>query len=458
MSIAARPERASTRLPARTIARYAVGSLGTGGFSTLPGLVLAYFLTDNLGVAAILAGAIVTLAKIWDVIIDPVIGAWSDRSLIRTGSRKRFMLIGGFTLPVFFALTFAVPPAFGPVAGVICVLIAFLTTATSFSLFQVPYIALPAELTPRYDERTRLLSWRVIVLTVTILLFGGGGPELRRITGDPVTGYLLMGIVAGVVIGVGMLIAARTADDAVVAPAAVAHVGIRAQYAAGFAAVRRSLPFRALLGTYLLQALATGTMLAGAQYVATWVMHSESAVTLLFIALVAPAVIATPGWERLSRRIGKERALRIASVLYLLAAASLLLALWSPGSWIYVSVAFAGVAYAGMQTLPMAMLPDVISHDERQTGPGQAGTFTGMWTAAETVGFALGTTVVAVVLALTGYVSRTAADASSVVQPGSAVAGIVVIFSVLPAVLMLLSLFALNRYRLRRIDIDGPDL
>ncbi len=75
--------------------------------------------------------------------IDPVIGAWSDRSLIRTGSRKRFMLIGACTLPVFFALTFAVPPVFGPVTGVICVLVAFLATATTFSLFQVPYIALP---------------------------------------------------------------------------------------------------------------------------------------------------------------------------------------------------------------------------------------------------------------------------------------------------------------------------
>ena len=293
------------------------------------------------------------------------------------------------------------------------------------------------------------------MLTVTILLFGGGGPELRRLTGDPVTGYLVMGIVAGVVIGVGMLIAARTADDAVAAPAAVEHVGIRAQYAAGFAAVRRSQPFRALLGTYLLQALATGTMLAGAQYVATWVMRSESAVTLLFVALVAPAVIATPVWERVSRRIGKERAFRIASLMFLVAAASIVLALWAPGSWIYLSVAVAGIAYAGMQALPMAMLPDVISHDERDSGPGHAGTFTGMWTASETVGFALGTTIVSIVLAITGYVSRTAGDASALTQPSSAVAGIVVIFSIVPAALMLLSLFALARYGLRRRDIDG---
>ena len=201
MSTAARPEAASVRLSARTVALYAIGSLGTGGYATLPGLVLTYFLTDNLGVAALTAGLIVTGAKIWDVIIDPVIGGASDRQYARTGSRRRFMVAGGLTLPVFFALTFAVPPSWGPTAGAVCVLLAFLATATSFSLFQVPYVALPAELTSGYDERTRLLGWRVVVLTAAILLFGAGGPELRGATADPVAGYLLMGVVAGVVIG-----------------------------------------------------------------------------------------------------------------------------------------------------------------------------------------------------------------------------------------------------------------
>ena len=51
-----------------TVARYAVGSLGTGGFATLPGLVLVYYLTESLGVAAFVAGAVVTVAKVWDVI------------------------------------------------------------------------------------------------------------------------------------------------------------------------------------------------------------------------------------------------------------------------------------------------------------------------------------------------------------------------------------------------------
>src|SRR5690606_23342677 len=93
----------------KTILGYAIGSLGTGGFGTLPGLVLVFYLTDTLGVAALAAGIVVTAAKVWDVLIDPVIGALSDRSLAVRGSRRPLMVLGSLALPVFFVLTFTVP-------------------------------------------------------------------------------------------------------------------------------------------------------------------------------------------------------------------------------------------------------------------------------------------------------------------------------------------------------------
>lgn len=475
---------AAPALPRRTVAQYAIGSLGTGGFSTLPGLMLTYYLTDSLGVTALLAGAIVTAAKVWDVLIAPVIGALTDRDLARHGTRRRLMLTGSLALPVMFAVTFAAPPALGPVLGAVWVLVAFLGTATAFSLFQVPYIALPAELTDSYDARTTLLTWRVVVLTFAILLFGAGGPLLRGVTGDPTTGYLVMGIVAGVVIGLGMLIAtgsarhalalrpamstagSSTATEAELVADEIAGVhhgtldaspsafgtGIRANFRAAFDALRRSQPFRALLATFLLQALATGLMLAGAQYLATWVLRSEDAVTLLFVALIAPALVAAPVWGLLARRHGKERMFTVAGALFAVAALATLGAEWAPGAWIYLPVGIAGIAYAGMQSLPMAMLPDVISHDAAAHGPGRAGAFGGVWTAGETTGFALGATVLAIVLAVTGYVASTAGQ--SVTQPDAALTGIVLSFSVLPALLIATSLVTFSRYRLRRADLE----
>jgi GPH family glycoside/pentoside/hexuronide:cation symporter len=439
----------SSRLAPAVIARYAIGSLGTGGFGTLPGLVLVYFLTDSLGIAALAAGIVVTLAKVWDVIIDPVIGTASDRSLARRGSRRPLMILGSIALPVFFALTFAVPEGLGDLPSGAWVLIAFVLTATAFSLFQVPYIALPAELTPDYDARTRLLSVRVVVLTFAILLFGAGGPILRS-----QFGYLGMAIVAGLVIGLGMLISSFVAPKG--PPGEVPRVSLAESYRAGVSALRRSQPFRALLLTFLLQGLATGAMLAGAQYVATWVLKSENAVTLLFVALIAPALFFAPIWGVIAGRIGKERAFLFASIVFGVAALSMTLLAIAPGPWVYASVAIIGAAYAGMQSLPMAMLPDVISHDAKRHGDGQAGIFGGVWTAGETTGMALGATLLTVVLTVTGYQSvvQGQAVAPLVAQSPLALLGIVLAFSLVPAAIVALSLIPFGRYRLRKQDIE----
>ncbi|WP_448810572.1 MFS transporter [Agromyces bauzanensis] len=444
------PERPLSR---GVVTRYAIGSIGTGGFATLPGLVLVYFMTDTLGVAALVAGLVVTAAKVWDVVIDPWIGERSDRALARTGTRRTWMTIGAAALPVGFLLTFAVPAGLVPAASAAWVFVAFLGTATAFSLFQVPYIALPAELTGDYDARTRLLTWRVVVLTVAILLFGAGGPEIRGAFADERLGYLVMALVAGVVIGGGMLIAATTAARGVAATDAPPARGIRAGYAEGFDALRRSAPFRALLAAFVLQGLATGAMLAGAQFVATWVLGDEGLVTVLFIALIAPAVLCAPVWQWVARRVGKERGFVVASAIFTVAAASLVGMLWAPGIWVTAPVAVAGAAYAGMQSLPMAMLPDVISHDARRHGAGRAGSFGGVWTAGETAGMALGATLLTIVLAVTGYVESV--GGATVEQPGAAIAGIVVSFSLLPAALVLASLVPLARYPLRRGDIES---
>lgn len=436
------------------IARYAAGSLGTGGFATLPGLVLVYYLTDTLGVTAIMAGLILTLAKIWDVCIDPVLGSLSDRQLARTGSRRGSMLIGAIALPCAFVLTFAVIPGLGPVVSAIWVLVAFILCATSFSLFQVPYVVLPAELAPSYDGRTRMLTWRVVVLTLAILLFGAGGPELRGLfPGNPTLGYLVMAVAAALVLCVGMLIATSVAPRGAPAQTLPPRVSPLGHYRDGILALRRSQPFRALLGTFMLQGLATGMMLAGAQFVATWVLNDEGAVTPLFASLIAPALLVAPLWGWLAKRWGKERMFLAASSLFTLAALALIPMIWVPGFWIVVPVALAGAGYAGMQSLPMSMLPDVIDHDARQHGDGRAGTFGGVWTAGETAGMAFGATALTLVLSATGYLETVGTQ--SVSQPGSAIVGIVLSFSLVPALVMLLSLTVLRRYRLRRSDLEG---
>ena len=68
----------AVHLPRKVRLGYATGSLVTGAFGTVPGLLLLPYLTDTLGVAAGLAGLLVLLPKAWDVVVNPVAGRLSD--------------------------------------------------------------------------------------------------------------------------------------------------------------------------------------------------------------------------------------------------------------------------------------------------------------------------------------------------------------------------------------------
>lgn len=426
-------------------AGYAAGSVGTGGFGVLPGLVLAYYLTDTLAVSATIASLVVVVPKIIDILINPAIGAASDREATARGNRVRLMGIGAVAILPLFILTFWTPPGTGSAGGAWWVLAFFSLAAVAYSLFQVPYIALPAELTGDYDERTRLIAVRIAVLALTILAVGAGGPAIRDAFGGGRTGYLVMAVAAGAVISAGML--AATLGAATLGAArfgAPRRHGAETGYRHAFAALRSSRHYRILLAVFILQALASAVMLAGAQYLATYVLDDSGALTILFVALVAPALLVMPLWYRIGRRWGKVRALVAASVLFGAAALGLAGAVWSAGPWIFGLVAVAGVGYAGMQTFPLAMLPDIIDEHSADVGADRGGALSGLWTAGETVGLALGPTVFLLVLGAGGFVSSTADVTPD--QPGSAITAIILGFSLVPAALVGASLALLTRY------------
>ena len=415
---------------------YGVGSVATGAFGTVPGLLLLPYLTDHIGIAAGIAGVIVFAPKAWDVVLNPIAGRVSDRSQHPDGKRRPFLIRAGLLLAACFVLLFAGPTS--PVwAGAAWVAVAYLACATAYSFFQVPYVAMPAEMTDDYDERTRLMTWRVAILALAILVSGGASPAIRDALG-PEWGYRAVGLFVGGLIALGAWGAWRGTRSAPALHEAPAEVSFADQ----LRVVRSDRPFRLLLTTFVAQALATGAMLAGVDYVSRWILGTPLSATLLFVCFVAPALLVTPLWQRYGVRFGKKRGYLIASLFLGAGALALVLTRSLPHGVVYACVAFVGVGYAGAQMFPMALLPDVASRSaDART---RIGLYTGVWTAGETLGLALGPGLYAAVLALGGYVSSTAG--SAVVQSDSALRAIVVGFSAVPAVLVALSWLSLRRF------------
>ncbi|MEU6708843.1 MFS transporter [Streptomyces wuyuanensis] len=435
-------------LPRSVRIGYGLGSLGTGTFGTVPGLILLYYLTNVLAVPAAWAGVAVFLPKAWDVLINPLVGAAADRSRVQGGSRRPFLLAGALSLPPLFALVFVAPPVRGAGAAVY-VGVLFTLAATAYAVFQVPYVTMPAEMTEDAAERGRVLGWRVGFLGVAILLSGALAPAIAHAEGDGVGGYRLMGVTVAALLAAGMFGAWYFTGRAPVVARSEAEPSLRAQ----LAAARENEPFRYLLGMWALQALAAGTMLAGVQYFATYTIGAATAVTPLFACMIGPLVLMMPVWNRLTRARGVKYAQWCASSLFAAGASLLFLTPWTGPALGYAAVAVVGIAYAGLQLLPLTMLADTLAADALRTGRRRAATFTGLWTAAETLAFALGAGLFALLLAATGFRSS---DASrQVEQPAAALTGVTVGMSLLPALLTVASLWLLHRYREEQPAVQG---
>lgn len=436
-------------LPLRTMVGFGVGSLGTGVFSTVPSILLLYFMTSVLAVPAALAALTVFLPKFWDVLIDPGIGMLSDRTRSRWGRRRPYMLAGAIGMAVLFVMLFSVPVLRTPIEHFIYVTVVYMLCATAYAVFSVPYIAMPAEISRDPNERTTLMSFRMGFAMVGILLGGAGAPLLVEMAGGGRAGYAVMALAIGLVCGLAMLVPVIATRGLPTGSPAATDLGF-------LMSLRRATtcrPFVFLIVTYLIQLAGLGCFSGALPYYAVHIRQGSGVtVTLLFVALNLTAIAAMPLWTWVSRRIGKEGAYVVSSLMMAVALALL----WYcdrqvRDAQLYVQISLMGLAFAGQQLLPFALLPDVLDADARKSGVPRQGMFTGLWTAGEKLGLALGGLLTGSILSLTGFL---ASSDAAVEQPDSALTGVRIGFALLPAALVLISLLPLFLFR-RAIRSEG---
>jgi len=438
MTVTVNGPTARDRLGIRVSVGYALGSLVTGTFSTVPGLLLLPYLTDTLGVAAALAGILVFAPKAWVIVLNPLVGRITDRTHTRIGPRRPYVLVAGLGVAIAFAAMFAGPA--GGAVGAGWVAVGYLVTASVFAFFQVPYAAMPAEITSDYAERTRLMSWRVAGIAVAVLVSGAVAPIVVRAAGSGLPGHRAMGLVVGVLIAVGALSAFAGTRRAPLGVPPVSESSLRRQ----LGVARGNRPFRLLLVIVLVQSAATGALLAGVTYFSHQVLNGSVATATLFAAFTLPAVLLLPVLAGRGAGADKRIGVLVSSGVFVVASLVLLGVPAAGAIAVLALVAGLGAANAAQDTFVLAMLADSIADDTARTGRRQAGVFAGLFSGGQGLGFALGPLLFGLVLQLAGYLPSTTGVAAE--QSSQTTAGVLVGFAILPAALTALSLFAVRRY------------
>jgi GPH family glycoside/pentoside/hexuronide:cation symporter len=442
-ALAASPAAAAAKLPTRLYLGYGVGMVGGQIFRDAPALLLLFFMTDTLAIPAALAGLAVFLPKLWVVVCDPLVGAWSDRTQSRWGRRRPFVFWGALLSGLTFVALFNVPSFESPTAAAIYMTLIYTLASTAFSLFSIPYFSMATEFTEDTHERTTILAWRV-AFTAAGLIAGGVAPYLVARFGGGEGGYAMMALVLGLLITGSMLITFFGTASAPRIARSEAAVPLAQQLRLALA----NRNYLSLLTINTVQNLGAACNYAAIAYFVKYALGLPLAMlTPLVIVISVAAMAAQPLWVATSKRFGKRAVAMVSLVCYCLSTLAWTRVDGGDTAALYAIAVAVGVFNSGFAMLLVSMLIDAIDEDRKTTGLNREGAFMGVWFALEKAMFAVGALIVSLILAALGFV-ETAGE--TVRQPESALRGIVFSFAVLPPLLQITTLVLLWKLKLGR--------
>jgi len=415
---------------------YGVGDLGTAIIAAVNGFFLSAFLLDVAGLRPGLVGIIFLVSQVWDAITDPFVGSLSDRTRTRWGSKRPWLLFGAVPLALAFFLHWQVP-ALGDGAKFAYYLIVALLLKTAYTVVNVPYAAMTPTLTQDYDERTRLNTFRFSFSILGGLMAVVMQPILVSLAGeDVILGHAISaGVWASFIIVATLSCFTFTREQVKPEIDEESRTGLFE----GLRVAAQNRPFLHVMGIYLfawasLQFVQNNLLL----YMRYWA-DAENIFTFLVLILQVTAFVFLGVWARVSERVGKKQTFMIGTLFWIAALAALYFVPQGQTTPYFILTFVAGMGTSVAYLIPWSMLPDVVEYDELETGKRRDGLYYGLFVFLQKLGISIALALNGFVLEAAGYINPEEAGAL-VTQPDSVLGALRIIVSLVPIVILALSL------------------
>lgn len=364
------------------LAAYSGVSLPAAAMGMPIAVYLPRFYSEGLGLSLITVGMIFTIARIWDVVTDPIMGWLIDRYETRWGRRKHWIAL---SIPI---LVLSIYQVFIPnPESVTSLYLGFwlILLYVGYTMLAISHQSWGSELTRTYDERSRLFGWREIFviggMTIVLAL-----PAISELTGndDQASKVASMGWFCLILFP---LLALPTLYFVPDSPAArPSQLSLKKQLQL---LVQNRVLWRILAADFT---SGFGTAVSGALYIfvasAVFELPEHASLALLFYFLAS--FLAMPMWMRLAVKLGKSNALLIA-LTYGVVINLLLIPLAEPNN-VAVLWGFTlsyGVAFGAAPTLLRSMMADLTDMDALSSGENRSGLFFATLTTTNKLGAAV---------------------------------------------------------------------
>ncbi|KAB8332458.1 MFS transporter [Scytonema tolypothrichoides VB-61278] len=449
----------SEKLDLSTKLAFGAGDLGTAIAAMIGISYLSPFLTDVAGLDPKLAGQTQLIGKVWDAVNDPMVGVLSDRTQSQQGRRYPWMIWGAIPFGVFFFLQWIVPHfsqnenanqwgLFWYYTAISILFNAF------YTVVNLPYTALTAELTQDYDERTTLNSFR--------FTFSIGGSILALVIGLVISlvipnnrtqQFLLLGAICAIISVLPVYWCVwgtkkRAQAVANLHPETEQTVSIPLLQQLKIAFSNRAFLF--VVGIYLCSWLAV-QLTAGIipYFVTSWMRLPQWHISLVLLAVQGTAMSMLFVWTAISRRYGKQAVYYMGMSLWMIAQVGLFFV--QPGQVVlmYFLAVIAGFGVSTAYLVPWSMLPDVIELDELKTGQRREGIFYSFIVFAQKICLGIAVNIVLQQLGNAGYI-RPTNEIPITIQPDSVLEVIRFSIGPIPAIALICGLVLTYFYPITR--------
>jgi len=309
----------SERIPFRQKAAFSAGMMmDYASTSLLTAVLWMPYFNIGLGIAPSTLGGILMVLMAWNAFLDPVTGNLSDNFRSRWGRRRPFMVVSALVAGGLFPLFWNMPPGLPGMMQAGWVLGVGLAFYTAYSFWAMPYYGLQMELTPNYDERTRLTGWMTFLGKIAYL---GGGWTLAIFTsalflnpetgkGDVVLGMKTGGWIIGGLIAVFGLLPAVFVKERF-QPSVIARTG-KESFRQSLRESVRCRPLWALIGVSFLLVLGSSSVSALGQYLNIYYVFQGDLAAASVVSgwkvsvLVVSGIALIPMWVWLGERYDKR--------------------------------------------------------------------------------------------------------------------------------------------------------
>ena len=386
-------------------AGWGLADMGIVVFVIVKQLLILAFMNSFLGIPIALAGAVTTAVLIFDIITDPIIGYFSDKTVSRFGRRAPWMLVGAVVLALAMIGLFAVPENFTTSASLIWVIVFFLISTLGFTMVSIPYGAMAGEMTLDKKERSSMTAWRMAFASLGILV---GGALIPILAGDTKSGYTFAAICVAPLIILSIWFSVFFTRNA---PRTLVPSQQNFSYILKLVLANRA--FVTLVILYGIMTLAIALITAGLPFAAMYLILDDGdsllsgvakglgTLSLMFAAFVIGSIISQALWVKLSNLYGKVAAQLIGILCYI---ALLIFIFFSLPNYNVTLIAglfiLAGMTNGSYQQIPWALYPDLMDVTREKSGESIEGAFSAVWLFGQKVANAISPLILGFILSL----------------------------------------------------------